>query len=307
MLILLALPAILSVILQMDYSDYLQRPTKSKPDFNLTSIVNGSYTKEFEDYLQDKFVLKPEFLSIKAYTNYALGLREFDNIIVKPSVLFQKPLKNPRAEIFANENYANLFSIPYKIIYEKKLPAAVNLKSVRQEVLKHHVLFFSNTQSLFNADDYYRGDHHLNEKGVLKMLEALNLNAEYKFTEAHDFRGGLSRKTGIIVKDKFKGIYLEEFKDLKANADGKEINVYNFDKLNSADPYLFYIGGNYGVVDIEGVGNGNVTIIKDSFANPTLPFFAKKYKNVRAIDARFLKDKIENNLLDGDVYIIGGF
>lgn len=312
MLIILVFFPLVSVIFPRDYSDYLQRPLKTAPTLTLANIKDGAYTSALEDFLSDRFAFKPEFLSLKAYTNLVFGVSEFDNIIIKSNVLFQTPLKNPRAEKFAS-NPSELVAIPYKIVYDSDLPHAARLKCTREKIIKNYINLTDhhsaeNYMKLFDSSYYYKGDHHLNDKGVLKLIEHLDLMSDFKTTDEYSFRGGLSRKTGIVVKDVFKGIYLDEFKNLTATADGKKINIYNFDKLKSQDPYLFYIGGNYGILDIKGSGKDSVTIVKDSFANPLLPFFAKKYAHVRAIDARFLREKIEQNVLENsDVYIIGGF
>ena len=307
-LILLAGLPIISAVFPRDYADYLQRPLKDKAEFTFENLSTGAYMSALEDYLSDRFAFKPEFLSVRAYTNYLFGVREYDNIIAGRN-LYQRPLANDRAEKFIeNNDQAKVFAIPYKMVYAKDLPKVIQMNNLqRQMTKKYYNLVGENLFKDFDTKDYYKGDHHLNENGVLKLLDKLDLKADYKLTDPYDFRGGLSRKTGFIKKDKFVGLYIEDFKDKKVLADGKEIKLYNFDKLDSADPYLFYLSGNYGLVDIEGTGQGSVTIIKDSFANPTLGFFAKKYKHVRAIDPRFLREKIEDKLLDGDIYVIGGF
>ena len=307
-LILLAGLPLISAVFPRDYADYLQRPLKDKAELTFDNLSTGTYMSALEDYLSDRFAFKPEFLSVRAYTNYLFGVREYDNIIAGAN-LYQRPLANDRAEKFIkNNDQAKVFAIPYKMVYTEDLPKVIKMSSLqRQMIKKYYSLLGENLFKTFDAGDYYRGDHHLNENGVLKLIDKLGLEADYKITDSNDFRGGLSRKTGFIKKDKFVGLYIEDFEDKKILADGKEIKLYNFDKLDSADPYLFYLSGNYGVVDIEGTGQGSVTIIKDSFANPTLGFFAKKYKHVRAIDPRFLREKIEDKLLDGDIYVIGGF
>ena len=80
-LILLAGLPIISAVFPRDYADYLQRPLKDKAELNFHNLSTGLYMSALEDYLSDRFALKPEFLSVRAYTNYIFGVREYDNII----------------------------------------------------------------------------------------------------------------------------------------------------------------------------------------------------------------------------------
>ena len=73
-------------------------------------------------------------------------------------------------------------------------------------------------------------------------------------------------------------------------------SLYDMEKLEGKDKYAVFLGGNYGLVTIEGVcDNGRTLVmIKDSFAHSMVPFLANHYETIYMVDLRYFNVGITN-------------
>ncbi len=313
--LLIAYP-IYSAIVKTDYEDFEGRKQTALPKLTAHNFIGGEFSKEFEDYLNDHAAFKKELNSLKSLVSYGIGIREKNNIILTNNRLYQRALKNPRLLNFIKNSKARIIAIPYSLYYAEDLPLAIKIKNEKANYKKEYDDFIESIKdqeyidmsTLLTIDDYYKSDHHLNENGIIKLAEALSLNSNFLPETKQEFTGGLSRKTGFPVKDEFLPQYQIELKNEIYKLNDEIRYCYDFESLNHADPNLIYMGGNFGKLSMDGYGNGKAVIIKDSFANPILPLFKDIYREIIVLDARFLDEKIENEIAkDADIYVIAGF
>ena len=143
--------------------------------------------------------------------------------------------------------------------------------------------------AMMNSDlqMYYRTDHHWTGYGAYeayKEFSGKTTGTEFKVV-TDEFLGSLYSK--VLSPD----IQAEEIvvgtENMPILADGKELVLYDYDALEKKDKYLIFQGGNHGMVKIEGKGEGNILIIKDSFANSFVPFLVEDYGNIIMVDLRY--------------------
>ena len=80
---------------------------------------------------------------------------------------------------------------------------------------------------------------------------------------------------------------------------GLRTSVYRLDALSSDDPYLVFMGGNYGKCTITTgeTGKGRLLVFKDSYFNCLLPMLLEQYSEIVLIDPRYFDDDPELLLL----------
>lgn len=304
-LIFLMLMGTLIVFNKKEASEFEMRKLKKYPELTKENIFDGSFGKEFEEALTDRVPAKVGFTTVNSYKDFFLGEREKNGVYLSLSRLTQKPIKNVLIEklLMEKEKHPNLkaYLVPYKLYFEDNLPLALKKMEISENYRKKFDKRKNKSEidftNILTLEDYYRGDHHLNSEGVKKVLHALGFKNEKETESFGRFIGGEARKSGIIIRDDFSIVYNEKTKDLKFKRaiDGKdeEALVVDETRAGGVDKYLAYMGGNFGEVTVKGLGEKSLLLLKDSFANPFIGFFAEQYGEIKIVDPRFY---------DGDIF-----
>lgn len=151
-------------------------------------------------------------------------------------------------------------------------------------------------------DIYYRTDHHWTTLGAWYGYDAYvnavggdadRANGKRDFRQVcNDFYGTTYAK--VNQASQADAIYLYEPKMMLSvvyNMGEKTTeSLYEMEHLESKDQYRVFTGGNQAVLEITGgEKNGkNLLVIKDSFANCMLPFFAEDVEKMVVVDLRQL-------------------
>lgn len=162
---------------------------------------------------------------------------------------------------------------------------------------------------------YYRTDHHWTSHGAFVAYEQWCKAAGYDCggadaydvtTVTEEFRGSLYSK--ILDHDSaWDSICVYKKKDSAAFRITKDgvpaVGFYDEAKLGEKDKYGYFFGGNYGEVIIENEdgGEGNLLVVKDSFANSFVPFLAENYRNVYMVDLRYYKGNMKTYLQEKEI------
>lgn len=313
--LIVSIIGILTLTSEAGFSEFENRNLAPLPKPTVKSALSGDFQKDFETAIDDNIPHKEKMKTLNSYIETVLGSRTIDDIYIGKNELIQKPLKNSRLMpiIKKRENYKNLsvYLIPYKLYYAE-LP--VSLK--KSGIDKNYKASFDkwsgysdiDFRKILTIDDYYKSDHHLNEKGAEKILSAFGIN-EYQISESFgEFRGSESRKSGLIKKDTFIAVYDKNTIDLTFTTEigGKTTDekIVDFNRTAKIDKYLCYMGGNYPELDIKGKGDKSLLLLKDSFANPYIGFFAERYGDIKVIDTRFFSGNFEELIEKYDKTII---
>ncbi|MBC8545391.1 hypothetical protein H8711_00375 [Clostridiaceae bacterium NSJ-31] len=94
-LLFAAFIAVLSVldmfVSRREFSEMENRYLQLKPTFTVKSLMNGKYTSTYETYINDQFVLRDNWISLKSRTEYLIGKQENNSVVYgKDHYMFDK-------------------------------------------------------------------------------------------------------------------------------------------------------------------------------------------------------------------------
>lgn len=321
------------IIKDSDFSENENRNLNLMPELNGSAVFNGSFTKDFEKYVQDQFPGRDRFMSVKTRAELAVGKK--DNGLVyfgEDGYLFSVDsidtgqlqenidsinsfAENCKAEVM-------LMAVPAAAdILNDKLPTQIPFQEEEEafECLeKNSEVEMLDLREMFRekSDEYiyYRTDHHWTSLGAFYAYQLFSdTDAEpddYEITEISDEFYGTNYSKALLSSIEPDSMYRYDFKDDKNSysveiydSTGKQIkkmnSFYDDDYLEMKDKYSYYLSGNNPVTFIKRQGKEDDTgksilIVKDSFAHCFIPFIAPDYDTVVAIDMRYYRSSPED-------------
>ena len=297
----------------------------------LKTVSSISSTSDVESVLADQFPLRDQWLSLASSMRYACLSREInDTYIGTDGYLFDKcsegdfnlrQYKNNLAFInkFADAYSVNGFDVvlvpsPYTILSDY-LPGnapvydadakyqlaqqTLNSSVVLQDLRSTFQLLTDSTQV------YYRTDHHWTTRAAYaafrKIIDGRSdakavedaINADMT-TVTDRFHGTLYSR--VLLRN---GIYDAIEAPVVSSGQSDSDILYDNAKLDTKDKYAYFLGGNIGRLDIDGTGDGNLLLVKDSFANCMVPYLAQKYKHITILDLRYFNENIAQLMNEG--------
>ena len=308
---------------QRQFSSAENRNLKSKPTLSMSNVMSGRYTVDLGEYISDHFPAREVFVTTKAYTELLLGKHENNGIIYgKNDTLIDKSNVGGRLEENLNivkqfEKSVNapvyLAILPSSIdVFAENLPKNYSTKQndkLWQQFFKYTENLNLKAVNLYaplcEKNYYYRTDHHFTSYGAYQTYQILGNTMGYTPKISDFFTTetvtnqfcGTSMRTSAFYLCKKDEITLFRYDDdtlYKVVADGKKIELYDFSKLNSADKYAVFLGGNHARIDISnGKNRPKMLIIRDSFADSVAPFLALHY-DLTLIDLRYYNENVQN-------------
>ena len=311
---------ILSVIKpDNDYSAAERRKLQKKPDVSATTIMNGKFMNDFENYSMDQFPFRESFRKIKSFIITDVfnmkdknGLYEYKGYISdmdyplneKSYIYATDRFKYIKDKYLDKSNSVYISVIPDKNIYlgEKSGHLSVDLNDV-EKIIKEQMPYaeYISISDLLNENDYYKTDTHFKQECVLPaaMKIAKDMGAEVD----NNFET-------VNLKDDFYGVYYGQYAkdvlpdmisyltndtienmDVYDGENKKEIPVYNTDKLKGKDPYELFLSGPLSLVTINNTKVENdrrLIIFRDSFGSSIAPVIATAYKETILVDIRYI-------------------
>ena len=292
------------------------------PKLTLESIKNGSYMKDFDEYVVDQFPGRMEIISLKNKLMSFLGYSEFKNIYIgKTGRMLEKftinlDTVNNNLEVMNKMNdYFGIESIgmfiPNSIaIYKEELPSYAITDS--QESLLNYISnnykgkFYTPYDVLVDNKDnyiYFNTDHHWTQLGAKIMYEDYyNKKIKMKYEKVSDNFLGTYYSKSLINKNKADKIYsYTDLKNYEIKYDGLNSNsLYDESKLKGKNKYQYFMNGDPAMSLITGEGEGEVLIFKDSFAHCYIPFLAKEYSKIHVVDPRYSNINIVDYVKEND-------
>ena len=163
---------------------------------------------------------------------------------------------------------------------------------------------------------YYKTDHHWTSLGAYYGYEALGDYLGFKAVEIEQFNkdlvsdrflGSMYRKVNVFKgsPDRIFKYYLDEdvLDQLIVNNESIRDSLYDESFLDKNDKYSYFLGGDYGLVEINTkINNGrSLLLIKDSFSNSMVPFLSQHYQTIYMIDARYFGKSITEFIEERDI------
>ncbi len=286
--------SVLNVILpKKEYIDSERRPAAEMPELTKETILDGSFTKDFETYTTDNFVFRDAFREIKARLNYDIFFKQENNDIYSKNNSLMKLEKE-----LDESSVINALS-KFQRIYDKHLDGkncniyAVtvpdkayfpwrdgdNIPSLDYDVLfgmvrdgmpyAEHI----DVTDVLSLSDFYLTDTHWRQEKIIPVAEKISeamgntYNSEFTAVKADvEFRGvnsGHSALTSMydelyyLTNDTLENcvtVNLEK-KFTDKNYDASKEQVYNMEKLNSKDPYEVFLSGACAAITMENPAN----------------------------------------------------
>ena len=338
-LILAALFLLNIVLPDREMSLQEKRVLKSFPAPEMSRVLEGAYSDEFEAYASDQIPFRNAFTRIKVFWDRLLGKDESQGVYRGKDGYLIERMDRPDLErvsvtleaaaAFADAQAAEtlMVLVPNAVsVCEDKLPALAPSEDQKAFVSfvgeklagsRVSLLDLSPTLKQLKEKDeerplYYRTDHHWTtyaaEGCASRVMEALGRTfaAGQKLVPvSFGFTGSLAAKSGFgtgVTDEIDLWVPDREPLYLVTGREGKKATLYDPEKLKGSDPYQVFLGGNEGYLHIEtdGFGKGRLLVFKDSYFNCFLPFLLDAYETIDVIDPRYYDGELSGQLLQNE-------
>lgn len=315
-----------------EFSENENRILNMIPELDITAVMNGSFSKDFEKYVQDQFPGRDGFMSLKTMTEMAAGKKDNglvyfgdDGYLFSVESIDTEQLKENIDSIntFAEGCGADitLMVVPTAAgVLNEKLP--VQLPYMEEEeafecIAENSKVPMTDLREMLreksNEYIYYKTDHHWTTLGAFyayQLLSEINPEKEdYTVTEVSDSFLGTNYSKALLSTVEPDSIFRYDRKDGEYSfsveiydSAGKQIkkmdSFYDENYLGVKDKYSYFLSGNNPLTVIK----KNVTpdgerksllIVKDSFAHCFIPFIAAEYDIVTAVDMRYYRNNLD--------------
>ena len=303
-----------------DFSESERRPLEKFPELSIKTILNGDFMDNFEDYTLDQFPLRDGFRSIKALAQYYLfGLSDNNDLyfadghVAKLDFPLDENSVNYAADRF-NELYETYMKdkvnkvvftmVPDKGYYLGEENGYPTMDYSRMEEIFAERLAFAeicDIKDLIDEGDYYFADTHWMQQNITevaeKILEKLgarpfdDLESTLVTEEFHGVYYGQSALPLAAEKIYMLHNSVLDSMTVYNYENGKTAGVYDFEKLESKDPYEFYLSGAASLLEVTnpaGSKGKHLIIFRDSFGSSLAPLLMRDYEKITLIDTRYI-------------------
>lgn len=322
---------ILDVILpDKTFSEIENRELAAMPKITLSGLLNNSFSSQSETFLNDHFLLRDEWITVKSMAETALFKTENNGIAYgKDSYLFEKDqsslvpyLERNKERIvnfisaYSDRNITVAIAPSAESVLTDKVPAGMPLydqisaiKDLNERVVKEGGKALDIAAELSPHSDeyiYYRTDHHWTTDGAVIAGEAflrlagreLPNIADYERITIPDFLGTHYNKSkNWDAKPDEISLYNMDFYSVTVDGEAKA-SYYDSSKFGERDKYAAFLWGNAGITVLTRVPEpkSRLLIIKDSYANCLAPYLSRSYDEVVLIDLRSMTSNMSDYL-----------
>ena len=320
--VVLAFSVLSIVVPDKELSDKENRALEKLPKLTSDSLFSGDYTSKLGVYFADQFAFRDAFVGVKAYAELFQLKKENNGVVYTKEALIPYPANDTSMlsrniqsiEEFAKNNELSVTVAPLPRtadVFSEYLPSSYPLDNdllvwskLRSEASQNNFNMVDLYDLLCRSNAYYRTDHHYTTDGAYLTYKALADSLGYfpfakEFFDVQcvskDFEGTSMRSSGFYLYDR-DTINLYRYDgdaDYTVIADNKEIDLYDFTKLEQTDKYAVFLGGNHARVDItkNGEYREKLLIIRDSFADSLVPFLALHF-DITLVDLRYFTNNV---------------
>ena len=314
----------------IEYSELENRYLQKFPKVTISSILDGSFMEDFENYLNDHFIGRNAFVKLKAGLEYMMGKQEnngvyvcSDDYLIEKPATYNEKLINDNLNAIKALNDLGRYNITVSVvppayeIMQEQLPDNVYKETIPK--LNAHIDKTLSEVGIKNVDTteelkkykdsylYYRTDHHTTSNGAFVIYNKLSKALGYKALSGDDFKisdvtrnfygttySKALRHTLPDIISEYKPLETARFKVEFPYEDKEADSMYFPEHLATKDKYSYFLDGNHALTIIKSPNkNGkSLLVFKDSYANCTVPMIANHYETVYMIDLRYYNDDI---------------
>lgn len=322
------------VIPDREMSEEENRMLASKPKLTFSTLANGDFMEQYEEYLSDQFAGRDLWHRLKVALDRFGGSRMENGIYIGKDGQLLQDIQVPDQEhlsenLDAIKDFTETYQdIPVTMILvpdaacvlSDRLPWLASVEdqnqmiSMAQQSLGDSVTWVDAASALNKHKRekiYYLTDHHWTSLGAFYTFQeaapALGIEEDVSdkflsYTVSDSFNGVLASESGACLGTEEKiDIYVPREGDDDVivnyvNESRRTTSLYDSSKLETKDQYGVFLGGNTSLIDIRTVSTSQkrLLVVKDSFANSFIPFLAPYYREIVVVDPRYYSGTIED-------------
>ena len=315
-----------------EMSEKENRMLETRPALSMSTVLDGEFMEQWENYQSDQFAGRDFWRSIKVFLDRLGGSRMENGVYIGKGGQLLEEIEVPDD----GQSEANLSSIvdfaekypdvqtsvmlvpDAACILSDRLPAFAGVEDQRlllgvaEQRLGDAVNWIDTVSVLNNhvSDKLYsKTDHHWTTQAAFYVFReaapSLGIEGEVgenfaSYTVSDSFNGVLAAKSGVGLSEKET---IEIYAPTQGDDDvvvsyvdegHKTTTLYDSSKLETRDQYAVFLGGNSSVIDIKTVSpeKKRLLVIKDSFANCFIPFLTPYYREIVVVDPRYYSGTI---------------
>lgn len=307
-----------------------RRPLQQFPSLNRTTLLSGSFMKEFDKYAVDQFPYRETFRrlygdvsmevlhhsdingvylkgNIAIAKEYPLNAKSLEHAVTVFNRIYESYLKGKSNHIYfsiiPDKNYflredSSVLSMNYDYFFEKMKKELSYMKYI-------------DLTSFLELEDYYQTDPHWRQEKIVNVAKHLSNSMGAVTSTSYE---------PIKVQEHFYGTYSgqmakplpsEKIYCLKNSIikqckiydyqNNRSIEMYDMKKAQGRDPYEVYLSGPLSYLTIENPMANNdkeLIIFRDSFASAIAPLLAEGYSRITLLDIRYLPSYSLKSMID---------
>jgi hypothetical protein len=296
------------------FSAYENRYLTQRPALSWHDIVDGKWMLTYEEYINDQFMLRDGWISLKSLSERFLMKKENNGILFgKDGYLFEKLLvlneqtslnlrylaefeklvNAPLTSVIIPNSYAIL---PHNL--PKGTPLLDQLSLIEQWDKSLNLLRVdAQLKDNVSKQLYYRNDHHWTLEGAyvayVVLCERWNINPlpleSFSIEYTPDFLGTYyaKAKPSQVIPDRLGLIDPKIHSYIIGNKTFP--SIIDRDRLSTHDKYGAFLHGNIGLSTViinETESPNRLLVIKDSYANSLIPFLMAHFDEIVIVDLR---------------------
>lgn len=312
-----------------EYSYSERRGLAALPKLSVTSVWNGRFMSDFEDYAVDTFPFRDTFRMIKALTAGNIFGRQDNNGIYVSDGFFaavEYPLNGESLEYAAErfryvcekylteENRVFLSVIPDKNCFLAKESGHLSMDYEAFENQMADAADFAEyirISDLLERDDYYRTDTHWRQEKIMDVAKRLAQSMGAELLADYELH---------ILEKEFYGVYYgqaalpsapDTLQYLTGEAidhcvvydwqNDRKISVYDMESALGPDPYEIFLSGSLSLITIENPNaqtDKKLILFRDSFGSSIAPLLINGYAKITLVDIRYIHPDLLERFVD---------
>ena len=315
------------------FSENESRYLAEFPSFSWNKLIEGDFMRAIDDYFNDQFIKRDQWISVQSVTEYALGKRETNGVYFGKNRLLPKIALPDSAVISANIKGINDFTARTGLAsYLMLVPSAGAVQPQNLPLFAHDwgeeqtiADITARTQGVSSVDAvqilnqntdktlYYGTDHHWTQYGAYlaytQFCAAAGITPQPYIASiiSCDFNGTLYSKSGARF---VPGDSIEAFQTPYDGGcdilDGDRLthydSIYFPEYLNKKDKYAYFLGTNKPLVTIYSTNHTGKSLLmfKDSYAHCFAPLLLSEYDKITLVDLRYVNGKLADIVNSSD-------
>lgn len=309
------------------FSESENRVLAVRPKLTVEALLQGTYAEDYEEYVTDQFVGRDKWIGLKTLSDIGLQKRDVNGVYLSADGYL---MEKHEPENFTTESEEERLNLLERLVrrWDAKVMLVPTADNILVDKLPEYAPFYDQTgllervkelvgednyvdvytglQEHAKEDIYYRTDHHWTSLGAyygylewLKVMEKEPVIKEIdrRETVTEEFLGTLHSRLNLPME----GEEIQYFIDTERRPvqvtyeDGRVTDsFYEESYLDTKNKYGYFLDDNHAFIEIQtSRPNGKTLfVIKDSYANCTIPLLAQHYETVYVLDLRYFNGKL---------------